>query len=313
MPQPVIIYDFHTHVGDIRPTDTGLSLTEPSPPPHYLMISSQAMEDPNRLWYRKRPCVWSFGFLKHAALTLLRRKRTFRGMTIPNLLNDMQQCHITTSVVLPIEYQDNIERSRRLISACRDVPNLIPFCSVHPRDPQRIRKLHAYMNLGAKGLKLHPNFQQTRPDSPENLEIYEAYAGYRRPLIFHAGLTGYEGYFRRKRTFSSVQYITPLPRKFPDMPIVLAHAGISEYDAAIALCRTSPNVYLELSGQPAQHIRRALSVVGSDRLLFGSDWPFWRQSCALNAVYNAVKPHEAALRRILYENAATLLRLHENA
>lgn len=276
------------------------------------MISSTSIEAPDHVFYRKHPSLFSFEFVKHAVITLLRRKQTFRGMTIPNLLKDMHTYHITKSVVLPIEYNDGIERSSQLIEGCRNVTEVIPFCSVHPGDPERIRKMHKYIRMGAKGLKLHPNFQRVRPNDPENFELYEEYAIYQLPLIMHSGLTGREGGFRSGRTFSSLEFLETIPRNFPNIPVVLGHAGISQYEKGIALAQKYQNIYLELSGQPARHIHQALSAVGADRLLFGTDWPFWNQAFALQAVRQATKHDHTAERRILYENAERLLRLERN-
>lgn len=283
-----------------------------APHPHYLMISSNTIEAPDQIFYRKRPFLFSFEFIKHALITLLRRKQTFRGMTIPNLLKDMRTYHVTKSVVLPIEYNDGIERSRQLIEGCRDVPEVIPFCSVHPGEPERIRKMHTYMRMGAKGLKLHPNFQRVYPNDPENFELYEEYALYQLPLIMHSGLTGREGFFGSGRKFASLEFLETIPRNFPNIPLVLAHAGISQYKQGIALAQKYQNVYLELSGQPARHIRQALSAVGVNRLLFGTDWPFWNQAFALQAVRQATKDERTAKHQILYENAKRLLRLERD-
>ena len=160
--------------------------------------------------------------------------------------------------------------------------------------------MHTYMRMGAKGLKLHPNFQRVHPNDPENFELYEEYAIYQLPLIMHSGLTGRE---RNRKTFSSLEFLETIPRNFPNIPFVLGHAGISQYEKGIALAQKYQNVYLELSGQPARHIHHALSAVGADRLLFGTDWPFWNQAFALQAVRQATKHDHTAERRIFYENA----------
>lgn len=303
----MVIFDFHTHLGSIAPVFTTINLKEHSPSPYAVMISSRAVEDPDELFYRKRLPLWSVGFLKHAIITMLRRKQTVRGMTIPNLLADMQAHGITRSVVLPIEYTDGIERSRLLLESCQQVPELIPFCSVHPNDPNKHQKLHTYIHMGAKGLKLHPNFQRVRPDSRESFELYEAYACYQRPLLVHSGVTGREKIFRWRCTFSALDQLIRIPENFPRLPVIFAHAGIAQYDQAICLAQQHRNVYLEISGQPAAHIRQALSTIGPERLLFGTDWPFWKQSLALRAVQQATQHDQAAAKCVLHENAERLL------
>ncbi len=307
-----MILDFHTHLGDIWPVYTGVRLTAEAAPPHYLMLSSRSIEAAEQMFYRQVPPMWTPGFVKHALLTLWRRPRTVQGMTRPNLLHDMQTYQITHSVVLPIEYTDGIARSAQLLDACQDTPQLLPFCSVHPKDGEKLQKLQRYMRQGAYGLKLHPNFQRVRPDDPDVLALCEAYAAYGRPLIVHSGLTGREGRLQAAKKLAAIEFMEPIPSNFPEMPVVLAHAGITQYQAAIALAQTYPNVFLEISGQPARHIRQAIQTVGAQRLLFGTDWPFWPQRLALQAVRQATSADPAATRRILHDNAAALLQVRNS-
>jgi predicted TIM-barrel fold metal-dependent hydrolase len=156
-------------------------------------------------------------------------------------------------------------------------------------------------------LKLHPVMQQIAADDPSVFALCEDYAPYRRPLLFHSGLTGREGRWPRHRRFASVERFQTLPQHFPQIPLILAHAGIAQFDQAVRLAKRYEQVYLELSGQPARHIQQALETIGSERLLFGSDWPFWPQRLPLQAVRQAVKQHATAEDRILGENASRLL------
>ena len=303
-----MILDFHTHVGDIFPRYQGIQLQSTATLPHYLMISSPAIVDLNRVLYRNRPRWWSRGFLKHVFMTLRQRKRCLQGMVAPNLLADMQQHKIEKSVVLPIEYLDGIPRSRSLLQACQQVRSLIPFCSVHPKDPRKIEKLHEYIRMGARGLKLHPVFQRVTGNDPCIFELCAEYAPYRLPLILHSGLTDRE---RRgtHRSFAALELLQSIPAHFPQIPVIFAHAGLAQFELALTLVKRCENLYLELSGQPAQHIRQTLKAIGSERLLFGSDWPFWPQTFALQALRQALGGNTAAEARILWENARSILGL----
>lgn len=303
-----MIVDFHTHLGDIFPHYHGIQLQSSAPLPHYFMISSSAIVEIDRMFYRNRPRWWSKGFLKHVFMTLRQRKRILQGMVVPNLLADMQRHKIEKSVVLPIEYFDGIPRSRSVLQACQQIPSLIPFCSVHPKDPRRIEKLHEYIRKGARGLKLHPVFQRVAGDAPCIFELCAEYAPYRLPLIFHSGITGRERQ-RSHRRFAALELLQSLPAHFPQVPVIFAHAGIAQFELALKIAKGCENLYLELSGQPAQHIQQALATIGSEQLLFGSDWPFWPQTFALQAVQQAVGRNTTAEARILEENARSLLGL----
>ena len=138
-------------------------------------------------------------------------------------------------------------------------------------------------------------------------ELCEAYSVYRRPLILHSGLTGNERRWKRRATFSSMTFMQDLPKTFPHMPIIFAHAGIAQYHEAISLAQRFDNLFLEISGQPSQHIREGIAAIGAERILFGTDWPFWSQQCALQAVREAVRNHPREEQRILFENAKKLV------
>ena len=70
---------------------------------------------------------------------------------------------------------------------------------------------------------------------------------------------------------------------FPDLPIILAHAGGCWYSEAVAICSNATNVYLDVSVWQSRLLRplkfyRALQTlldsVSWQRVLFGSDYPF---------------------------------------
>jgi predicted TIM-barrel fold metal-dependent hydrolase len=79
----------------------------------------------------------------------------------------------------------------------------------------------------------------------------------------------------------------------------------------------NPNVYLDTVATTAAHLRRAVDVIGPDRIMFGTDWsPTWRWVRAPMDLYElrfrTLK--EAALTRdeedqILWKTAARLFKV----
>jgi uncharacterized protein len=68
-------------------------------------------------------------------------------------------------------------------------------------------------------------------------------------------------------------YIAPA-RKFPDLNIVLGHAGGGLYAGeAIVAAMVCPNIYIELSSLMPHHMVEVLANVSTDRLMIGSDLP----------------------------------------
>jgi predicted TIM-barrel fold metal-dependent hydrolase len=70
-------------------------------------------------------------------------------------------------------------------------------------------------------------------------------------------------------------------------------------------------VWLELSSQSLTNVRRILDEAPPERLVHGSDWPFYHQAISLAKILLATEAHPDARRRVLYGNAARLFGLPE--
>jgi predicted TIM-barrel fold metal-dependent hydrolase len=96
----------------------------------------------------------------------------------------------------------------------------------------------------------------------------------------------------------------------PEVTFILAHMGsLSFVSDAIEVARRYRNVYLETSGMPsAAMLRRAVAECGPQRLLFGSDYPYWNPEVEKARIESAgLDP--GVERMVLGENAVQLFRL----
>lgn len=77
---------------------------------------------------------------------------------------------------------------------------------------------------------------------------------------------------------SSPLALVALANAFPDVPIILAHMP-GEYTldglATVAAGRQAPNLFFDTSTCPSSQIGRAIAELGADRILWGSDSPWW--------------------------------------
>ncbi len=94
---------------------------------------------------------------------------------------------------------------------------------------------------------------------------------------------------------------------FPGITFILGHAGMDFYEKAISYANQYDNVYLEIDGQPPDNLLRILDAVDHDRILFGTDWPFFPIVLPLAKVLVATGGDAALRHKILYSNAASLL------
>jgi len=188
--------------------------------------------------------------------------------------------------------------------------------SVHPRhsqdpggDAERL-----FDEKKIRMLKIHPPHQvfaaNAYLDGLEGLaKIYAAAQARRRPVMIHTGTSIFPG---ARNRFADPIAADDVAVDFPELPIILAHAGRPLYmDTAVFLTRRHPNVHLDLSGIPPKKLLEYLPRLEelSVRCLWGTDYPSpGIASMRKNREdFLALPISEEAKRRILWDNAARLL------
>lgn len=118
---------------------------------------------------------------------------------------------------------------------------------------------------GFTALKLQPQYHGLNPMSPSSEFFFEAAVANRMAVVCHTGAG---------LPLSSPALLMVPARKFPDLTIVVAHAGggifVHEAIVAALFCQ---NILLELSTLMPHHVLEVLGHVPSSRLMIGSDLP----------------------------------------
>jgi predicted TIM-barrel fold metal-dependent hydrolase len=190
-------------------------------------------------------------------------------------------------------------------------PNAIGFGTFHPDDEGLLPELvdEAFVHLGLRGAKLHPQVGRFALDDPRLDPLYERAVEQGALLLIHAG--------RRPESNENVgsRPFLRLMRRYPSMKVIVAHAGADEFDAFFDLCGLYEGVYLDtamvfnrfLGGPPP--IQRILEF--QDRVLFGSDFPNipYRLEAAIQAILD-LRLGRTLEEKLLCTNAARLLGLN---
>lgn len=225
--------------------------------------------------------------------------------TAPNLMREMDELGIERSVLLAIDFPYLSSNARNWLEATRTTERLIVYGSVHPYQPHRGVHLDEQAHLGARGIKLHPNVQSFRPDDRRAMGMYRMCADRNLPVLWHCGPVGIEP--RLGRYLTQVRFYEQPIATNPRTRFVLGHAGGRQMDEALRLQQKYPNVYLELSSQSLTEVRRIIQEADPDRVVYGTDWPFYHQAPALAKVLLATEERKELRHRVLYGNAARLL------
>ncbi|MBI3742669.1 MAG: amidohydrolase [Chloroflexi bacterium] len=239
--------------------------------------------------------------------------------TVDRLLESMDAAGIDLSVLTNIGWATAAmcrETNDYILDAARRHPKrLIPFCTVNPRlGKQAVAEIERCAALGAHGIgELHPDPQgfdlaDKRVMSP----IVDAAMRHDLVVLCHASEPVGHAYPGKGTVTPQVLY--RFVTNFPEARIVLAHwgGGLPFYALMPEVRRALANVWFDTATSPFLYEpgiwQAAASVVGPDRILFGTDYPLIKQERLLCEVENASLP-EKAKRAILGMNAARLLGL----
>jgi predicted TIM-barrel fold metal-dependent hydrolase len=225
--------------------------------------------------------------------------------TAPNLLRDMDALGIARAVVLPFDLPVGARNADHLLEVTRRYPRLLPFGSVHPLDRDAAARLDRQRAAGAHGIKLHPNGQFIAPDHPRTVHLCGRCGARGLPVLFHCGPVGIEPKAAARR--SQVERYEATIRDNPDTTFVLGHSGALQHEQAIRFADRYPNTYFELSCLGLAALRQVLEAVPADRVLYGTDWPFYHQALTLARVLLATEDAPDLRRAVLHDNAARLL------
>lgn len=241
------------------------------------------------------------------------RSVTARGMrkthTVPNLVREMDELGIERSILLPIDFPFLSENASYAITAGKRTERLVAFGSVHPYSPNLAAKLDLQAATGIRGIKVHPAVQLVPPDDPSAMLLYKLAGERNLVVLWHCGPVGIELALSRKMSQVHL-YEKPLAEN-PKTQFILGHSGALQFEQALELVKKYDNAYLETSSQGLVGLRRILESAPPERILFGSDWPFYHQAIPLAKVLILTEGNAKLRRAILRDNAVRLLGLPE--
>lgn len=234
--------------------------------------------------------------------------------TTERLLLDMNNNGINKAVIQQINPPD--KNSADIMEGIVIQNNrLYTFGSVHPLDENIDSKIKHYMDLHIKGWKINPHVCGFSIDCEESLALIEKLSKTGLPILCCSGLglpqevllSSIPSKQTKKdvRNQSLDKYEIVLDT-FPNSTFILAHSGCFEFENMVELLKNHQNVYTDISVQPTEHIKTLIEKIGSERILFGTDYPFVTQAFSILSVLRATK-NEDERTYIFSKNAKKLL------
>jgi predicted TIM-barrel fold metal-dependent hydrolase len=232
-------------------------------------------------------------------------------------LDKIRGLGIERAAALVMAPRADLDRTRKLNDAVLGLAHehdgfFFPVCSVHPADGQAAAdELRRVAVAGARWIKLHPNTQNFDVADPAVTAVVRTAAELGLPVLFDA--------YSPQDPAQPGKFVD-LAMAVPEARLILAHAHGHNFAALLVynVLNGYPwwgrNVWVDISavaplmagGPYAEQLAWVLRKLGTDRVLFGSDYPLYQPRAALDAVASLGFTADE-LDAILYGNAAALL------
>ncbi|NHI92034.1 MAG: amidohydrolase [Candidatus Lokiarchaeota archaeon] len=229
----------------------------------------------------------------------------------------IKHAKIDKVVLLPLSIKEN-DKVMEWVKHSPDV--FIPFYN----PPERATESESIQDVvervvvtnKIKGFKIMLPFRKKKLNDKVIFPVLEIAEKHDLPLLFH---TGYPppGTKKQVLTYSNPVHLEELIGNFSKLKIIIAHMGYPWVDIAISLAVQYPNIYMDISNltymmpnRLKELILRAKEVIGTNKILFGSDGFTPEMIEIAKSYFNDIDYlNDTDINNILGNNAKKLLKL----
>jgi predicted TIM-barrel fold metal-dependent hydrolase len=187
---------------------------------------------------------------------------------------------------------------RTLAYAERSGGRLIPFVRLDLTE-EPIEEAMRCLDLGARGIKLHPRAQKFLLNDDRLAPVFELAAERGVPILIHGGrgLPPIADHLRR------------LVDTFPGSQLIIAHAGIADLAALAAAFGGKAGVYFDTSVWSPIDLLSLYHLVSPEQVVYASDYPYGQQPSSLLIALRTARIaglDEGQVRAMLYGTASRI-------
>lgn len=188
-----------------------------------------------------------------------------------------------------------VPNDRTLAHAQRSGGRLVPFVRLDLA-ARPLEEARRALDLGARGIKLHPRSQAFALDDERLAPIFELAAERSVPILIHGG----------RGLPPIAEHLESLVRRCDGVTLIVAHAGIADMAGLAGRLGGIPGVYFDTSVWSAVDLLDLYRQVSPEQIVYASDYPYGRQP---NSLLLSIRTARLAnfddrqLRAMLGENA----------
>jgi len=203
--------------------------------------------------------------------------------TLAGLDEKMNAAGIHLAVVQPVANQPKHVRSvNEWVESVRaGHKNMLFFGAMHPGVEDPYAEVCALARKSFRGIKMQPNAGAYYPDSKECFSIYQALQENDMILLTHTGdeLKPFSPLYAHPKNFKNVL------DSFPDLKIIFAHLGGYKTWDDLDTILGYKNAYYDTAMSceiGVKEYQGLIEQIGIDRVLFGTDFPWYDIKKALD-------------------------------
>jgi predicted TIM-barrel fold metal-dependent hydrolase len=224
----------------------------------------------------------------------------------PDMVRTMDECGVRMLVFSHHTALFNPELGNSLaIEAVRQFPDrLRAYCAVNPNYPEQLGAVLPTLDDLIPdvylGLKFLPDYHGIALTDDRYRPAWE-YANERELLVLTHTWGG--------SPLDGPDVVREVAARYPRVKLLLGHSCHGKWDAAVDLARSFENLYLELTAvfDDRGILEKFVNEVGSERMLFGTDLPWFDPHQAVGALLSADISDEDR-HNICHRNAERLLK-----
>src|SRR5919202_778718 len=185
--------------------------------------------------------------------------------------------------------------NRTLAYAKRSGGRLIPFVRLDLSETP-VEEATRCLDLGARGIKLHPRAQRFFLNDERLAPVFELAADRRVPILIHGG----------RGLPPIADHLARLVERFPEAQLIIAHGGIADLAALAERFAGKAGVFFDTSVWSPVDLLSAFHVFSPEQMVYASDYPYGQQPSSLLIAVRTAKTaglDDEDLRNMLMRSA----------
>ena len=159
---------------------------------------------------------------------------------------------------------------RTLEAAARSEGRLIPFVRLDLSEGP-IEEARRCLDLGARGIKLHPRAQRFLLNDERLAPVFEIASEYRVPILIHGG----------RGLPPIANDLGRLHERYPATQLIIAHAGIADLAGLAGNFAGEAGIFFDTSVWSPVDLLDFYRQISPEQVLYASDYPYGQQPSSL--------------------------------